>query len=107
MITIFDFVKGIESGYKNNLSLQPKVTYENSEGFHYGIFYHTKLDKFIYVDEDNTFTEMEPILVLEPDKNGEYGMSDEELYDLTDCDFVGTADDLSSMIYFRMVKRNV
>lgn len=105
MSTIFDFVKGIESPYKNNLSLQPKVTYENEYGFHYGIFYHTKLDKFIYVDEDNTFTEMVPTLVLEPDESGDYGMTDEELYEFTDYDFMGTADDLSSMIYFRQVKR--
>lgn len=103
MTTIFDFVKSIESPYKNNLSLKPKVTYENEDGFHYGIFYHTKLDTFIFVDEDNTFTEMEPVLVVEPIGEHEYG---EDIYDaFQDYDFMGEADDLSCMIFFRQVKR--
>lgn len=108
MTTIFDFVKSIESCYKNNLSLQPKVTYENADGFHYGIFYHTKLDKFIFVDEDNTFTEMEPTLVLYPttgttQEDYEYDLSVLDTY--PNYDFVGTADDGSCMIFFRQVKR--
>lgn len=100
----FEFVKNIQSSYKNNLSLQPKVTYENSEGFHYGVFYHIKLNKFIFVDESNIMAEVEPTLVLFPNENGEYGMSDIELYSLVDYDFCGTADDLSCMVYFKEVK---
>lgn len=105
MTNIFDFVKSIESSYKNNLSLQPKATYVNDDGFHYGIFYHKKLNKFIFVDEDNTFTEMEPVTVLFPNEYGDYGMTDDELYDFIDYDFMGAADDLSCIIYFRQVKK--
>lgn len=106
MTTIFDFVKSIDSCYSSRKSLQPKVTYENEHGFHYGVFYHEKLDRFIHVDEGNRMMEAEPVLVVYPTgegKNKKYNKNIFEMYD--NYDFVGTADDLSCMIFFRMVRK--
>lgn len=99
----------VDSPLRSISGLTPKVVYDD-----WGVFYDPVKGIFVKAEIVKTtsdehgccvlrldeITQIVPVAVVFPGKDGEYGMDEDELFSFVECDFCGEADDLSCYLYF-------